>query len=255
MSEPGALVQSADRALAVLELLATRSPAGVTEIADELGVHKSTASRLVSVLEARGFVEQLSDRGKYRLGYTIVRLAGATFAHRDVGREARAACEALAEQVGETVNVSILDGGRAINVSEARGPSGVALQTWVGQSTPPWATSSGKALLAGLEPDVAADVVGASPESFTSHTLIDPAALAADLERVRLRGWASAEEELEVGLNAVAAPVRDETGAVVAAISASGPAYRLRADRFTELAPLVVAAAAVVSRRLGHVGA
>src|SRR3954451_9621929 len=110
-------VQSVDRALSVLEILAVRGEAGVTEIAAELGVHKSTAFRLVAVLETRGFVEQLADRGKYRLGFGIVRLAGATTAQLDLAREGRRTCAELAALVGETVNIAILDGGRAVNVS------------------------------------------------------------------------------------------------------------------------------------------
>jgi DNA-binding IclR family transcriptional regulator len=257
VTEP-ALVQSVDRALAVLEILARRTEAGVTEIADELGVHKSTASRLVSVLEHRGFVEQLGDRGKYRLGFTVIRLAGATLARSDVAREGRDACRRLSEEVGETVNIAVLRDHRAINISEVRGPAGVALQTWAGQSTPPHATSSGKSLLSDLAADALAPALGVAPggalERFTAATLTDLDALATDLAVVRERGWSSAVEELELGLNAVAAPVRDDTGEVVAAVSASGPAYRLRPDRFEEVAPLVLAAAAEVSRRLGHQG-
>src|ERR671939_225701 len=99
---PAALVQSVDRALSVLEILGARGEAGVTEIAAELGVHKSTAFRLIAVLEARGFVEQLADRGKYRLGFGIVRLAGATAAQMDLAQEDRRTCEELAADLGET---------------------------------------------------------------------------------------------------------------------------------------------------------
>lgn len=257
MTEP-APVQSVDRALAVLEILAGRTEAGVTEIAEELGVHKSTASRLVSVLEHRGYVEQLGDRGKYRLGFTIIRLAGATMARSDVAREGRSACRQLAEQVGETVNIAVLRDHRAINISEVRGSAGIALQTWAGQTTPPHATSSGKSLLAAVPPAELADVLGVAPgqalERFTDATLTSLDALAAELAEVRERGWSSAVEELEVGLNALAAPVRDDTGAVVAVVSASGPAYRLGPDRFAEVVPWVQAAAAEVSRRLGYQG-
>lgn len=258
MSEPVAPVQSVDRALTVLDILAAKREAGVTEIADELGVHKSTASRLVSVLESRGFVEQLGERGKYRLGFAVVRLAGATMARSDVAREGRRACEALAEAVGETVNLAMLKDQRAINISEARGPAGVALQTWVGQSTPPHATSSGKALLSGVASTELAETLGLTDgttlERFTDHTITGLDVLAAALDGVRDRGWSSAVEELEVGLNAVAAPVRDDSGEVVAALSASGPAYRLHPDRFDAVAPQVVTAAAEVSRRLGYLG-
>ncbi len=250
--EPAALVQSVDRALTVLEILAKRGVAGVTEIAGELGVHKSTASRLVSVLESRGMVEQLSDRGKYRLGFGIVRLAGALTVQRDLAHESRKACEDLAADVGETVNVAILDGGRVINISEVRGTASIALHNWVGQSTPPHATSSGKVLLAFLPGADLRALLGAELPRYTAHTLTDLAALAAELDRVRRRGWASTAEEYEVGLNALAAPVRDHEDRVVAAVSVSGPSYRLTPDAFAGVAGRLVAAAGEISRRLGH---
>jgi DNA-binding MarR family transcriptional regulator len=121
---PAALVQSVDRALAILEILAGRGEVGVTEIAAELGVHKSTAFRLIAVLESRDLVEQLADRGKYRLGFGVVRLAGATVAQLDLAKESRRTCEELAADLGETVNVAILDADRAVNVSQVRGTAG-----------------------------------------------------------------------------------------------------------------------------------
>ncbi len=249
--EPAALVQSVDRALTVLDILAKRGVAGVTEIAAELGVHKSTASRLVAVLEGRGFVEQLADRGKYRLGFGIVRLAGALTGQRDLAHESRRACEALAADVGETVNVAILDGDRVINISEVRGPAAVALHTWVGQSTPPHATSSGKVLLAHAALDPRA-LLGDDLPRFTEHTVTDVGVLVAQLDEIRSRGWSATVEEYEVGLNALAAPVRDHTGTVVAAVSVSGPSYRLTPSDFPSVAERLLVGAADVSRRLGH---
>lgn len=250
--EPAALVQSVDRAITVLEILAKRGVAGVTEIALELGVHKSTASRLVAVLEARGLVEQLAGRGKYRLGFGIVRLAGALTVQRDLAHESRKACEALAADVGETVNVAILDGSRVINVSEVRGPAAIAMHNWVGQSTPPHATSSGKVLLAFAGPADLRDLLGSTLQRYTDNTVIDVEVLERELDKVRAQGWAATEQEYEVGLNAVAAPVRDHEDAVVAAVSVSGPSYRLTSDALPAVAERVVAAARELSRRLGH---
>ncbi len=249
--EPAALVQSVDRALSVLEILAKRGVAGVTEIAGELGVHKSTASRLVAVLESRGFVEQLADRGKYRLGFGIVRLAGALTVQRDLAHESRAACEALAADVGETVNVAILDGDRVINISEVRGTGAVAVHNWVGQSTPPHATSSGKVLLAHAALDPRA-LLGDDLPRFTEHTVTDVGVLAHELHVVRVRGWASTVEEYEPGLNALAAPVRDHAGAVVAAISVAGPSFRLTPEEFAAITPRLLQAAEDFGRRLGN---
>ena len=249
---PAALVQSVDRALSVLEILAVRGDAGVTEIAAELGVHKSTAFRLVAVLEGRGFVEQLADRGKYRLGFGIVRLAGATAAQLDLTQEGRRICEVLADDVGETVNVAILDSTRAVNISQVRGRATVSTHNWVGRGTPLHATSSGKVLLAHAPDAVRKAVLSGVLERYTDATITDADVLQEQLEEVAARGWGVTVEELEVGLNAVAAPVRDADGQVIAAVSVSGPSFRMTPGSLGDLvAPLVVEAADTLSRRLG----
>ena len=248
-----ASVQSVDRALLVMEILATLGQAGVTEMATELGVHKSTVSRIISVLEARGYVEQLADRGKYRLGFAIARLARATSGQLDLVKQSQAACDALALESGETTNLAVLDGDRIVNVAEAIGPAGIALRTWVGQTCPAHATSSGKVLLAALDEAGLRDCLGARLESFTDTTVTTRSALQTELDAVRAQGWACVREELEVGLNAVAAPVYDASGEVVAALSVSGPSYRLGKDEFDATAKRTVAAAETISRRLGFI--
>ena len=250
--EPTSPVQSVDRALTVLDILATRGAAGVTEIAAELGVHKSTVSRLVAVLENRGFVEQLADRGKYRLGFGIARLAGALTVQRDLAHEGRSACEALADDVRETVNVAILDAGRDVNISEVRGPASISSHNWVGQSTPPHATSSGKVLLAHTPGLDLVALLGDELPRFTEHTITDVEELRQELARVRERGWATTVEEYELGLNALAAPVFDHSGQVVAAVSVSGPSYRLTRSSFPRVSERLLVATAEFSRHLGH---
>src|SRR5690242_21706586 len=101
-------VQSVDRAVSVLEFLAQRGEAGVSEVAAEIDVHKSTAFRLLGALEARGLVEQAGERGKYRLGFGIVRLAGAVTGRIDITQQGRPVCERLAEEIGETVNIAVM---------------------------------------------------------------------------------------------------------------------------------------------------
>jgi DNA-binding IclR family transcriptional regulator len=247
-----AAVQSVDRALSVLEILAAHGEAGVTEVAAELGVHKSTAFRLVAVLESRGFVEQLADRGKYRLGFGVVRLAGAAAAQLDIAQEGRRICEALAADLQETVNIAILDSDRAVNVSQIRGPAALSTHNWVGQGTPLHATSSGKVLLAHAPDAVRKGVLSRDLPRFTASTITDPEVLQQHLDTIVEQGWGSTVEEYEVGLNAVAAPVRDASGDVVAALSVSGPSFRMGSESFPRLARRVVADAAELSRRLGY---
>jgi len=249
----GAGVQSVDRAVSVLEILARRGEAGVSEVAAELAVHKSTAFRLLASLEGRGLVEQADERGKYRLGFGIVRLAGAVSARMDVTRHGRPICERLAAELGETVNLAVAQDGHAVNLDQVRGPSAVTAHNWVGQLTPLHATSSGKVLLAWRDPAAVAELVGPAPlQRFTPATITSPTALAAELARVRTHGYAVTVEEFEIGLNAMAAPVREHGGQVVAAVSASGPAYRFTEARMRELAGALLAGAREISHRMGH---
>ncbi|MGO4756605.1 IclR family transcriptional regulator, partial [Streptomyces sp. 2MCAF27] len=118
-------VQSVDRAVSVLEILAQRGEAGVSEVAAEIDVHKSTAFRLLGALESRGLVEQATERGKYRLGFGIVRLAGAVTGRIDVTQQSRPVCERLAEEIGETVNIGVLQEHYAVNLYQVRGPGAV----------------------------------------------------------------------------------------------------------------------------------
>ncbi|WP_232626631.1 MULTISPECIES: IclR family transcriptional regulator [Streptomyces] len=245
-------VQSVDRAVSVLEILARHGEAGVTEIADELGVHKSTAFRLLGVLENRGLVGQAKDRGKYFLGAGVLRLAGAAAVRMDISQEGAPVCRELADELGETVNIAVLDDDAAVNIMQARGPASVTAQNWLGRRTPLHATSSGKVLLAHLPTTLREGMVARTLPRLTEHTVTGTVALRGELETVVERGFAVAVEELEVGLAAVAAPVRAHDGKVIGALSASGPVYRLTEERLTEVAKRTVTAAVELSRRMGY---
>jgi DNA-binding IclR family transcriptional regulator len=246
----GGGVQSVDRALAILEVLARAGEAGVTEIAAELGVHKSTAFRLVATLEAHRLVEQTTDRGRYRLGVGILRLAGATTARLDLVQEARSICRRLAADTGETVNVAVLSESSALYLDQVAGSSALQPHNWVGQHIPLHATSNGKVLLSGLDEAALDDLLGKLP-TYTPHTITRRARLREELERVREQGYAVAVDELEIGLSAVAAPIRNAHGDVVASMSVSGPSFRLPQERVDEVVRRVTEAAAEVSHRLG----
>ena len=134
--ESGAGVQSVDRAAHILEILARRGTAGVSEVALDIGVHKSTAFRLLSALEERGLVEQTRDRGKYRLGLGILRLASTVPGRLDLVGQGRPVCEQLAAEFGETVNLAVLRSHHAVNLDQSRGSAAIAAHNWVGQLTP-----------------------------------------------------------------------------------------------------------------------
>ncbi len=244
-------VQSVDRALTILGILARLGEAGVTEIAGELGVHKSTAFRLVATLESHGMVEQNEDRGKYRLGVGVLRLAGATTARLDVVQEARPVVRKLAADTGETVNVAVLSDRSVLYLDQVAGQSALQAHNWVGQHIPLHATSNGKVLLSGLSP---AEVDQRVPRltAYTPTTVTSRARLRRELVEVREQGYAVAVDELELGLTAIAAPIHNAHGDVIASLSVSGPTFRLGEARVKEVVPVVTDAADEVSRRLGH---
>jgi DNA-binding IclR family transcriptional regulator len=248
-------VQSVDRAVAILEILARDGEAGVTEVARELGVHKSTASRLLAALDRRELVAQDTSRGKFRLGVGLLRLAGAAGRGLDLVQESRPVCRALAQEVGETVNLAILSGRAALYLDQVAGPAALSPHNWAGQRIPLHATSDGKVLLAYLPEAELAERLATPLARFTDRTITAAADFARLLAEVRRQGYGTAVEELEAGLTAVAAPVRNAEGTVVASISASGPSFRIPPDRIPALASSVRLAAAAVSRRLGWIAA
>lgn len=243
-------VQSVDRAVTILELLASHGEGGVTELAGHLGVHKSTAFRLVAALERRGLVEQVNGRGKYRLGPGVLRLAGASTARLDLVQESRSVTKSLAQLTGETVNVAVLSDGGALYVDQVAGSSALQPHNWVGQRIPLHATSNGKVLLSGLERDQVFREVPTLPV-YTPNTISAEDALVRELDEVRRRGYAMAVDELEIGLSAVAAPIRNSHGELVASMSVSGPTFRMGTRRLLEIADAVMEAAREVSVRLG----
>lgn len=248
-------VQSVDRAISVLEILAQRGEAGVSEVAAEIDVHKSTAFRLLGALEARGLVEQAGERGKYRLGFGIVRLAGAVTGRIDITQQGRPVCERLAEEIGETVNIAVLQEHYAINLYQVRGPGAVTAHNWVGQLTPLHATSSGKILLAYLPSEERAALLAeAGLKKVTPHTITAKTKLEKHLAEAREAGYAWTKEELEIGLHAMAAPVLDRDGQVIAAVTASGPSYRFTEERMRELSPVLIKGAEEISHRMGYLG-
>ncbi len=245
-------VQSVDRAVQALETLAHAGESGVTDIAAELGVHKSTAFRLLAALESHDLVEQRSDRGKYRLGVGILRLAGATTARLDVVQEARPLAQQLAQETQETVNIAVLSDGAALYLDQVSVGGGLQPHNWVGQRIPLHATSNGKVLLSGLTDDqIAAEVGGPRLTSYTPTTVTSVAELLDQVREVRTQGYAVVANELEQGLTAVSAPLRNAHGDVIASMSVSGPSFRFGDAETQAAVQRVRATAAEISGRLG----
>jgi DNA-binding IclR family transcriptional regulator len=234
---PSATYQSAERVLALLKTFDdSRVELGVADIARALDVHKSTASRLAAALERAGFLARSGRR--YRLGVEVIRLGTLALRSFDLVATMQPAMEKLSQRTGETVNLAVPDGDDVLNVAEV-GSTYILSSSggWIGRRTRPHAVANGKVLLA----------FGALPqprvlERYTAHTITSPDALAGELAGVRRDGYAKAVAELEDGLVAVAAPVFGPDGTCVAALSISGPEYRMTAGMLDGLGRLCAGA-------------
>ncbi|MGH3420785.1 MAG: IclR family transcriptional regulator [Streptosporangiaceae bacterium] len=233
----GATYPSAERVLTLLASFEDSRPElSVTEIAEALGVHKSTASRLAATLERTGFLARSGRR--YRLGVEIIRLGTVALRSADIVATMQPAMEKLSQLTGETINLAVPAGPDVLNVAEVASTYILSSSGgWVGKRTRPHAVANGKVLLAH-----AAIPVPGHLERYTDQTITEPELLAAELARVRASGYATAVGELEDGLVAVAAPVLDAAGRCVAALSVSGPAFRLTPDSLPELGRLCATA-------------
>ena len=246
-------IQAVERAIAILKAFtADRRERGVLELARTLDLHKSTVSRLLSTLQNGGLVERNPETGRYRLGAALIQLAGLVVAHADVREAARPVLQSLVEELRESINLGVLDRD-AVLIIEAFAPGTRSIEgnAWVGRRTPIHCTAAGKALLAFRSDGEIGRIIAAGLSPFAPRTITDPLSFREELTRVRQQGFATAFGEFEVGLHAVAAPVRDHTGQAIAAITVYGPSYRIPPERTRELAMLTIGTAERISRRLG----
>ena len=235
-------VQSIERAFSVLRSLAS-GPAGVTEIADRVGLPKSTVSRLLSTLEELGAVEQISVGGEYRVGWTMIELAAAARPGRSLISLVRPHLAELTRLTGEAAGISIPDGADMLYLEQLTPDSELQVRDWTGHRIPLHAVPSGHVVLA-ADAGLAARVAAGPLTAFTPHTITTAKALLQRLDLVRHDGFAWALEEFAVGLNSVAAPVRTTNGTVIAALHVYGPASRFPgAEQADELGRLLKATA------------
>lgn len=246
------LIRSVDRAVAILDLLAQDGWRAGAEVARELGVHRSTALRLLGTLERHALVERDPRTAKYRLGRRLPQLASVVTGEFDLRYVARPVCEALAAATGETVTLDVLDGDEIVPIEQSTASTAFVSVNWLGRRTPVHCTASGKVILAFAPDSLRQRLLARLLESRTPRTIVDRVELASQLDAAREQGFARTFEELELGLDAIAAPVWSAGGSVVAALDVSGPAHRLREGGRPELVRLTKDGAADLSRRLGY---
>jgi DNA-binding IclR family transcriptional regulator len=238
-------VASSQRALAILDLLAAEGPMGTNEIARRLGTTASTVSRQLGTLVASRYAEHEPETGRYRPGIRLLHVANLVLLRLDVRTVARPHLEAIVEETGESATLSVAGDLDAVTIDFVPGPHAVGV-TQLGRPSVAHATAAGKAALA---------FTGRRPEpplrAYTQRTITDPAALEAELGRVRRAGFAAAYEEREAGLNAIAAPVFGSDESLAGIVALQGPLPRFGRVPARRALPVLVARAAAISEALG----
>lgn len=241
-----------DRALDILELLARLGrPVGLTEIAAAVGGPKATIHRLLTTLYARGYIAQDSYSSLYSAGVRCFELGSLWAQNLDLRAIAGPMLAGLNEQTGETVHLAIYDHGDAVYVDKLESRHPVVVTSHLGRRCTATCVATGRVLLAYQPAPEIQSVLDKPVPSYTEHTVTDPTRLAELLTEVRRNGYGTNHESYRPGVGGLAAPIRDHTGAVIAAVGICLPEQRFGPDRFDELRDRTVQAATDISTALG----
>jgi DNA-binding IclR family transcriptional regulator len=250
---PAGSLSSVTSALRLLRVFsAEEQELGISALAKELGVAKSTAHRLAVTLAAEGFLEQNADNGRYYLGLALFELAALVRKRMDVSTLGRPLLEALRDNTQESIHMAVLAQSDILYLYNLESSQAVHARTYWGMRKPAFCTSEGRVLLAFGPPEQAAAVVKEGGDKRTPNTVVDAKVLAQMLTEVRKNGYALDNEESEIGMRGLAAPVRDVSGRVIAAVGLSAPMQRMTKRELRSLVPQVVATANGISARMGY---
>jgi len=247
-------IQVLDRALAVLKVLSTEGPdLTLAQVSSLLNLHKSTAHRLIMVLEGHKLIERNSKTGTYRLGMKLFELGTRAVSQLDLRERARPILERLVRETDETVHLCVYDNGEVVYVDKVEPARSVRLASTVGRRHPAFCTAVGKAMMAIMpEEQVEAAVQKHGLRPLTRKTIGSMGELKSELAKVRKLGYAVDDEENEEGVCCVGAVVRGISGEPAAAISVSGPSFRLPSYKIPVVSKAVIAAANALSQELGY---
>lgn len=248
-----ARLSSVGAALRLLKEFSAEEPEiGITLLARRLHLAKSTVHRLASTLVAEGFLEQNPSSERYRLGLSLFALGTLVRRRMDVSREALPFLHELRDRTGESVHLAVIEGAEIMYLFNLESQQVIGVRSYLGLRKPAFCTSEGRALLAFSSPAVLSRVIKKGLTAHTHKTITEPAALHKLLAEVKLKGHAVDDGESEEGMRGLAAPVRDASGAVIAAVGLAGPVSRLSKKSLRGMTPWVIAAAEGISARLGH---
>jgi DNA-binding IclR family transcriptional regulator len=246
-------VRAVERALQILGCFDDEHPErGISEIAQVAGLHKATAYRIVTTLVNYGYLEWIPESQKYKLGLELSNLGYKVIRRMDLRREALPYMKKMVEEWDEACDLSIFDQGSVFYIEVLRGNHALTIAAAVGQRLPAYCTASGKLFLAYLPHEELDAVLNQSLIAYTGNTITSPEMLRAQFKVIREQGYAVDNEEYEVGICAVSAPIFNRFGAVIAAIGGPSPTSRMTPERITEIAEALKEAARAISRRMGY---
>lgn len=225
---------------------------GVSSLAKRLGLAKSTVHRLATTLVSEEMLEQNSENEKYRLGIALFGLGALVRRRMDVSAEARPYLFQLRESTGESVHLAILDGAEIMYVYNLESHHAIRMRADIGVRKPAFCTAEGLAIIAFKPESVLGEVLAQGLVARNPKTNTSPARLTKTLKRVRTQGYAVEDEESEIGMRSIAAPIRNGRGEVVAAIGVAGPTQRISDETLKTFAPQVMETANMISARIGY---
>lgn len=250
---PAGSLSSVTSALQLMKVFSVEeTELGISALAKELGVAKSTAHRLAVTLATEGFLEQNLENGRYRLGLALFELGTLVRRRMDVSTLGLPLLGALRDATQEAVHLAMLAQTDIVYLYNLESSQAVGTRSYLGMRKPAFCTSEGRVLLGFAPPEQTVAVMKGALVQRTPNTVIEPKALIRILEEVRANGYALDDEESEIGMRGLAAPVRDASGRVIAAVGLSGPMQRLSKKELRRLVPQVVSTADSISARMGY---
>jgi Transcriptional regulator len=246
-------IQVIDRAFDILEILAfEKDGLGVTEIGNRLGLHKSTVHRILGTMVKRGYIEKTRDRGLYKVGLKLVEISSVYLNSVELKTEARPYLSALMSKLGQPVHLATLDDCDVVYIDKIEQVNSIRLYSQIGRRVPAYCSALGKCLLSGLsDEEIEIRLSKMNYVGHTNYTITKKEELFRQIVEVRRNGWAIDDEEHELGVRCVAAPIFDYRGKVVAAVSLSASTNVFSRDRVDEFAKYVMDTAHEISLRLG----
>lgn len=246
-------IQVIDRAFDILEILAfEKDGLGVTEIGNRLGLHKSTVHRILGTMVKRGYIEKTRDRGLYKVGLKLVEISSVYLNSVELKTEARPYLSALMSKLGQPVHLATLDDCDVVYIDKIEQVNSIRLYSQIGRRVPAYCSALGKCLLSGFsDKEIENRLSKMNYVGYTNYTITTKEELFRQIIEARRNGWAIDDEEHELGVRCVAAPILDYRGKVVAAVSISASTNVFSKDRVDEFVKNVKETAHEISLRLG----